>query len=263
MTTRAPTLAELQAEFQDAILSGGEDILRLIPANTRTGNEVLFGVYRHAYVARLQEVVANAYPLLRQYMGDAEFSNMSRHYVAEYPSRTPNARWYAGAVPELLGRASFVGRPELRELAMIERELDLAFDAPDGPLLDINGLAAFPPETWGDLVFVPHPSTALLSLETNAFELWLALKNEGDVPRAQSLAEPPQTYLVWRRASTPAIRRLEGEERILWLELTRGKTFSALAEIAATLDEPETAALRVAQHLNGWLSAGLLSAAMT
>jgi hypothetical protein len=33
--------------------------------------------------------------------------------------------------------------------------------------------------------------------------------------------------------------------------------------MAATFDDPETAALRVAQHLHGWLSTGLLTEVVT
>ena len=55
----APTLAELQDRFQAAVIAGDDDILALIPGNSRTTNDVLLGVYRHAYVARLVEVVAS------------------------------------------------------------------------------------------------------------------------------------------------------------------------------------------------------------
>jgi hypothetical protein len=258
MQHEAPSLAELQRRFQAAIVDGSDDMLALIPANSRTTNTVLLGVYRHAYVARLVEVLRGAYPLLARYMGDFAFEAMARSYVALYPSRYPNARWYASDVPELLAREEFAHAPVLREIALIERQLDLAFDAVDAPVLDLAALAAFPPEAWGGLIFDPHPSAALLTLGSNAFEIWQHLKNEDPAPDALILPAP-QTYLVWRREGVPSIRRLEGEERMLWIEAERGKTFGGLAEMAATFDAPDTAALRVAQYLHGWLTAGLLS----
>lgn len=259
MPHEAPSLAELQRRFQAAIVDGSDDVLALIPANSRTSNAVLLGVYRHAYAARLVEVVRGAYPLLAQYLGDVAFEAMARRYVALYPSRHTNARWFASDVPELLGH-EFAASPELCDIALIERQLDLAFDAVDAPVLDLATLAAHPPEAWGGLVFVPHPSAALLTLGTNAFEIWLALKNEEAAPDAVFLSAP-QTYLVWRREGVPSIRRLEDEERMLWIEAERGKPFGGLAEMAAIFAEPDTAALRVAQYLNGWLAAGLLSEA--
>jgi hypothetical protein len=72
-----------------------------------------------------------------------------------------------------------------------------------------------------------------------------------------------QSFLVWRWDGVPNVRRVAAEERMLWIESGRGATFGGLAELAATYDAPDEAALRVAQYLNGWLSAGLLSEAMT
>lgn len=262
MTRDAPSLAELQARFQAAVVDGSDDVLALIPPNSRTSNDVLLGVYRHAYVARLVDVVRSAFPLLARHMGDEAFEAMARRYVALCPSRHANARWYAGAVPDLLARDEFSDKLELCEIALLERQLDLAFDAADAPVLELAALAALPPETWGDLVFVPHPSAALLTFETNAFDIWVALKNHEAPPQATVHSEA-QAFLVWRRDSMPTVRRLMAEENMLWREAARGKPFGGLAEMAATFDDPSTAAVRVAQYLNGWLAAGLISKAVT
>lgn len=256
------SLAELQARFQAAVVDGADDVLALIPPNSRTSSAVLFGVYRHAYVARLVEVVRNAYPILVQHMGEEAFDAMARGYVAAYPSRHANARWYGSDVPDFLAREAFAGTPELREIALLERQLDLAFDAVDAPVLDLAALAAFPPETWGGLTFRPHPSAQLLTFETNAFDLWAALKN-GEAPPPSTPHPEPVPLLVWRRDGMPSVRRLAAEESMLWREAVRGKPFAGLAEMAAMYDDAETAAVRVAQYLHGWLTAGLISEAMT
>jgi len=259
MAHNPPSLAEVQSRFQSALIDGADDILRLIPPNSRTTNEVLFGVYRHAYVARLIEVVRGAYPLLARYMGDERFAEMASRYVARYPSRHANARWFASDVPEMLAGDDFAAEPELREIALIEKQLDAAFDAPDGTVLDLAALALHPPDAWDDLVFVPHPSAASLTLRTNAFDIWLALNN-GDMPPPARISPEAQTFLVWRQEGVSRIRVLGPEERMLWSEAARGKPFGGLAEMAATFDDPGTAALRVAQYLHGWLAAGLLCA---
>jgi hypothetical protein len=261
MAGRPPTLAEVQSLFQAAVVDGADDVLGLIPANSRTSRDVLFGVYRHAYVARLVEVVQNNYPMLAAYMGDAAFKDMARAYVTLYPSRHANARWYASDVPNLLERPEYPSAPHLREIALIERQLDLAFDAADGAVLDLAALGRHPPETWGGLVLHPHPSAAVLALATNAFDIWAALKNDAVAPVAVRLADP-QSLLVWRRDGVATSRVLGPEERMLWIEAARGTSFGGLAEMAAVFDDPEMAALRVAQYLQGWLVSGLLSDAV-
>lgn len=262
MRSDGPPLAELQRRFQAAMIEGTDDVLALIPPNSRTSSAVLLGVYRHAYVARLIEMVRTAYPMLARHMGEAAFERVARQYVALFPSRHTNARWYASDVPELLAREVFRAAPELREIALLERQLDLAFDAADASVLDLSALAARPPETWGRLVFVPHPSAALLTFRTNAFDIWCALKDEVAPPSPAMLTEP-RAFLVWRRDGMPTVRGFDAEEEKLWCEAASGKPFGGLAEMAATFDAPDTAAVRVAQYLQGWLSAGLISAAMT
>jgi hypothetical protein len=262
MGHKPPSLAEVQSRFQAALIDGRDDVLGLIPPNSRTTNAVLFGVYRHAYVARLVEILRGAHPLLARYMGDEGFEQMANSYVARYPSRHANARWYASDVPDLLLREPFASERELREIALIEQQLDFAFDAADGAVLDLSALSAHAPETWGGLAFVPHPSAATLTLGTNAFEIWLALRNEDEPPRAEIRSEA-QIFLVWRQGGVPRIRGLGVEERMLWIEASRGRPFAVLAELAAMYGEPDTAAMRVASYLAGWLGAGLISEAVT
>ncbi len=223
----------------------------------------MFGVYRHAYRARLAEVLRGAFPLLAQYMGDEAFAVLAARYVADYPSHHANARWYASSLPNLLGMVPWNDeQPVLKELATIEWELDLAFDAADAPVLDLAALASLPPEAWAHVSFIPHPSASLLSFATNAFEVWLALKNETEIPRPE-LFDEPRHFLIWRQDNVPKIRTLGAEEYMLWVEAARGKPFGGLAEMAATYDDPGSAAVRVAQYFQGWLSAGLLSEAVT
>jgi hypothetical protein len=91
----APTLAELQSAFQRAVISGDDDIMNSILDNSRTNRAVLFGVYRHAYVSRLIDIVRNDHRLLHAYLGDEAFSKIARAYIAARPSHTQNGRWFS------------------------------------------------------------------------------------------------------------------------------------------------------------------------
>jgi hypothetical protein len=258
---RGPTLAELQDLFQEAIVAGEDALLALIPDNSRTTRDVLLGVYRHAYAARLVEVAGGDYPRLKTYMGAADFEEMVRGYVALCPSRHANVRWFARRLPDYLSSAApYADRPVLRELASIERALNDAFDAVDASVLGIEDLARRPPERWGDLTFSPHPSVTRLNLSTNVFAIWLALKNGKDAPPAVPLVKR-ERLVVWRNDVTPAARTLLAEEAMMWDEAANGVRFSILCELAATYADPDGAALRVAQYLQGWIGAGMLSRA--
>lgn len=259
--TQVPTLAEIQAGFQAAVMAGDDSILSYIPANSRTTRDVLLGVYRHAYVGRLVDVMANDCEHLAQWFGDDAFRQMARAYVAAHPSRHSNVRWFSRRLPEFLAAHPVYGKhAELAELARLERALGDAFDAPDAPVLSSADLARHPPERWGELTFKPHPSAARLDFSSNAFEIWCALKDEAQPPSAKARREP-ERLLVWRQDVTPRVRALGAEESMMWDETARGLTFAALCEMVATFDDPDNAALRAATYLNGWIVSGLLTAA--
>jgi hypothetical protein len=124
----------------------------------------------------------------------------------------------------------------------------------------LGDLARHAPERWADFRFTPHPSAERLDLSTNAFDMWLALK-EADVPPEAARLSDRARLIVWRQDVTPTVRALGAEEAMMWDEAARGVRFSILCELAATYADPDGAALRAAQYLQGWIAAGLLSEA--
>lgn len=259
--SKTPTLSEMQAAFQRAVMHGDDAVLDEVLDNSRTDRNVLFGVYRHAYVARLVEVVKGDHPLLHVYAGDEAFDQLARAYVAARPSRNQNARWFSHRLPDFIAETR-PGEPHLAELATLERALNDAFDALEREPLTLPDLAVVPPENWSDLVFEPHPSAQRLPFTTNAHALWLALKNEETPPPVEAYAQP-ENVMVWRHETTPKVRRMSGEEAMMWNEAVNGVPFGRLCELIAVYDDPESAPLRAAQHLQGWIVSGLLAKAPT
>lgn len=260
-TSGKPTLRELQDAFQKAVIDGDAAILDAIPANSRTSNDVLFGVYRHAYVARLVQVVGSDYERLAAYMGDEAFAGMARDYVGANPSNTPNARWFSHRLPEYLASTEpYSTKRELAEIAALERALADAFDAADAEAVTIEALRSMPPELWAELTFALHPSARRLDHSTDAHALWQALNAGEELPQVENSGGVIR-LIVWRQDSTAKVRVLGAEEAMLLDEVGKGAAFGALCELAAYFDDSGTAALRAAQALQGWLSAGLIASA--
>jgi hypothetical protein len=252
-TSASLTLEELQALFQEAILKHDDRVLGLLLDNSRTTRSTLFGVYQHGYVARLVEILGNDYEDLKAYLGDDVFDELARSYVSANPSRSQNARWFGSRMPEFLRQDDrYTSRPELSELAAIERALSNAF-------LTIEDLAAHKPEDWGRLKFAPHPSVTMLELNTNALDLWRAIKNQAGVPPVRMGLE--LRVVTWRQGTVPMIREMGAEEAMMWTEASRGVRFEALCEMVAAFDDPDGAALRAAGYLQGWLATEMLTSA--
>ena len=255
----APTLRELQSQLQAAIITGDETVLTTLLDNSRTSRHTLLAVYQNAYTGRLVEILANDYPLLQDYLGAAEFSALARGYIAQHPSRTQNARWFGCAFPEYVeGQDVGVRHPQLAELAAIEKAVADAFDSADDKPISLADVASIAPEDWPRLVFTPHPSSVMLPLRTNAFDVWRALK-DGEPPEPATQLSQDIVIAVWRKGSTPRARALGAEEAMMWIEAGRGVCFEVLCEMLATYDDPDTAPARAAGYLQAWLGDDMLA----
>jgi hypothetical protein len=249
----------LQDEFQRGIMSGDDTVLGNILDSPKEKREVLFGVYRYAYVSRLVEALRNDHTHLHGYLGDDMFDEMGAAYVSAKPSHHPNMRWFSQGLPEFLKTTEpYSDHPVVGDLAAFEKALNDAFDAADGSVIGIEDVAAFPPEFWNGLRFQAHPTASRLDLATNAVGIWKALKDEQTPPDAVVLEEPNR-LLVWRQGVTPMFRELPAEEAMMWDEASGGIPFGVLCSMLATFADPDSAAARGAGYLHGWVTSGLLT----
>jgi hypothetical protein len=221
---------------------------------------VLLGVYRHAYLQRLIEFVENDHELLHAYLGDQAFREMAKAYASAHPSHNRNGRYFCVHLPQFLRAVEpYKSKPQLSELAALEKALNDAFDAADAPRLTLAGVK-INPEDWPRLSFESHPSAQRLDCSTNAPDIWLSLKDKREPPQVRELAEPSH-ILVWRE-DIPKFRLLGAEEAMMWDEAARSTNFSTLCGLVATFGGLNGAENRAAGYLQGWINSSLLSEAI-
>ena len=253
------SLATLQERFQRGLLQGDDNILSDITDSPRETKDALFDVYRNAYGARLAEIVQHDFEQLSAYLGDEAFAPVARAYVDATPSHHANARWYSRALPDFLKTAApWCEAPELADLASLERALGEAFDAADDPVLTLEALATVPPSDWASLQFRPHPSVARVDLRTNAASIWVALHEKGTPPTVERCATPVR-LIVWRQDLVPKFRDVSEEEAMMWHEAAAGVPFGVLCEMLSFRSDPDSAPLRAATLLQGWIASGMVS----
>jgi hypothetical protein len=118
------SLKELQEEFQRGILAGDDTILAEVNDSAKEDRNVLFGVYRHADVARLAEIVGEDYEQVHAYLGDQAFARLVKAYIAAHPSDQRNARWFGRHLPTFVAKLeAYAKHPEVAELATLEKAL--------------------------------------------------------------------------------------------------------------------------------------------
>jgi hypothetical protein len=257
------SLKELQDSFQRGILAGDDGILAEVKDSAKERRNVLFGVYRNAYVARLAEILGDDYEQLHAYLGDRAFAQLVKAYIAANPSDQRSARWFGRHLPAFVReRGAYAKHPEVAEIAELEKALADVFDGPDAEPLGIDTLAAIDPEDWPRLVFAPHPAAIRLTVKTNAADIWTALKSDTAPPKPEHLLEP-QAILVWRQDFMARFRPLSPEEAMMWDEAAKGVRFGVLCEMVATFAGEDEAELRAATYLKGWVDTGSLAGCRT
>ncbi len=208
---------------------------------------------------KLTEFIANDHPKLKCYMGESNFISLANAYISLHHSTQPNARWYSRHLADFLRKSPIYARkPELAELADLERSLTEAFAAADTPAVTMSALAALDPDQCGTMVFDISPSVRRFKVRTNVTSLWASLRCD-ELPPHPSKLDADQEILVWRQGTSSRFRMLGNEEAMALDAAQEGVSFAVICEMIATMDDPETAAVRAATYLRGWIEAEIIA----
>lgn len=187
-------------------------------------------------LASLTDFLSQDYPRLRRYVGETAFNAMARHCLAA--TDAPGLRVLSMHLPDFLALTKpFSRRPEIADLARLERAFQAALNAPEATV--IRSVALLPRH----IEF--HPSVQRLQVRTNATSIWSAL-TAGELPPSPASLELPQELLVWRQGLASRFRMLGREEAVAIDAAARGETMK--------LDQFSEGFLR------GWLEAEIVSA---
>ncbi|MGH6854280.1 MAG: HvfC/BufC family peptide modification chaperone [Aestuariivirga sp.] len=207
----------------------------------------------------LTHFLANDHPKLKCYMGETKFTALAHAYIAKHRSGNPNARWYSHHLADFLrANPAYSRKPELGELAELERALNEAFDSIDAAVVTMNELAALDPAQFGAMGFDISPSVRRFKVRTNVTSLWASLRCD-ELPPHPIMLDADQEILVWRQGSASRFRMLGAEEAMALDAAQDGISFAVICEMIAAMDAPDTAAVRAATFLRGWIETEIIS----
>lgn len=246
-------LLDIQRDFQDYILS--DDAPGAIAASVRgqygLKADARLAIYHRAYRIRLKQALCESYDKTWTFVGDDMFAGLADSYIAAYPSRHPNLRWFGGGFAAHAA-TELAEYPFIAELARLEWALGLAFDAEDAAPLSASDMSVIPPEDWGDLRFGLQPSVRILEMRWNAVALWQALGKDEEPPEAEESAAAAH-WLVWRSGDQPHFRSLPAAEAQALRHIEGGATFGEVCDAVG-----EEGMLALAGYLQHWLAQGIL-----
>lgn len=243
------------ARFGAGLLQPGAEPLELFQGSPeRAGPR--FALYRGNLSANWERSLGNAYPVLRQLVGEEFFLGLAREYGRRHGAASGNLNAFGDRFAEFLaGFPPAAAYPYFPDVARLEWAVHTAFYSADSAALSAADLACLGADTLEQAPVRLRPGHALLASAWAIADLWHAHQSPPAGPLPQDLASPCLA-LVYRPAWRVQVRQAgPGEGAALGL-LAGGATLAGALEAGLDADpdfDPGAA-------LQAWLAQGLLTA---
>ena len=227
-----PALSDDLSDFARVIVHGGQPSQQISANYPHYTVEAAIGVYRNNYRGNLHDALAGAYPVIEQLVGKDFFRQLTRQYIAQYPSCSGNLHHYGA---EMAGFATVFeparGLPYLPDIAALEWASHRAWFADDAAALDFDKLARLVPGQYSDLILQIHPACRLVCSRYPIAAIWHAHQPGANRDFHIDLDSGPSFVLVNRRQDVVEVSEL-AEAEAAWLrEIQAGLS---LGEATAT-----------------------------
>jgi len=213
-------------------------------------------IYADAYFYRLLDCLKEDFPATLAVVGQQEFEDLIRSYLAEYPPTEPSIFFAGRNLADFLAIHHLSDRwPFLAELARLERTLIEVFHDPDAPALSASQVHEIAPADWPTLSLRTHPALRMLDCEWRVNDVLRAVET------ATEWREPepgPVFLLVWRQGTQVYYRELELPERAALEVTSRGADFATVCEAFTSWFDGEDPTTAINGILTRWLVDGLL-----
>jgi uncharacterized protein (UPF0276 family) len=248
------TLARHQQAFADGLFDPALAPQATAPLAPHAQLEHRFALYRGNLSATWHKVLAAAYPVIAQLVGEPFFEALSKAYGRAHPSDSGDLnRFGAHFAAFLAGFPHVAELPYLPDMATLEWTLHRAHYAPDAPAATAETLAAMAPEAFEQCAPGLHPACTPLALPSNVVVLWQAHQQDGP-PFPQDMAVPAYCVVTrprWKTAVTP----LPAASHAALAVLRDGGSFGEALDAAFDADDD----FDMAGQLQCWLAAGALN----
>jgi hypothetical protein len=247
------TLAELQRDFHLWLVSASATAASRLGKDTSAG----LAVYQNNYRAQLIGSLEAAFPQTRAWMGEEAFLYAAVKHIDQFPPHAWTLDAYADDFGDTL-RLQFPHNPDIHELAWIESALSAAFVAPDAQALAPAELANI---DWDRARLVLTPSLLTLPATTNAARLYWAMKEGGERPEGEMLADP-SALIVWRRGYVSCLRTVDTLEHEALVQVQANGSFGALCETLVERLGEDAGVAKAGALLANWIGSELVTGAV-
>lgn len=246
-------LVRLQARFAAGLLTAGDNPTALFRGDpSLTARR--FALYRGNLTANWDKCLGNAYPVLRQLVGEEFFRALAREFGRARPFAEGDLNRLGDGLASFLEHfAPVADYPYFPGIARLEWLLHRAHYAADAAALDLSALTSMDAETIDTLPLRLREGCALLRSPWDVVGIWRAHQTDGP-PWPEDIAQPSYC-LVCRPAWRAEVMLLSLGEHAALQALASGAALGAALEAAIDADP----GLDPAEVLPRWLHAGIFS----
>ena len=207
-------------------------------------------IYANMYFWRIHDAIQEDYPAVFAVIGKENWNNLMTDYLLRYPSDTPFLQYAGKHLPAFLRESHLLARwPYLYDLAVLEWERTMLFEAADSPYIMMQDLQKLPPEDWPTLRLKFVAAFKTVELNWRIDSVWR------QVEAKETLVAPSHercALKIWRKDFVVYHQEMSPEENEAIQMVRYERPFKEICERVGD-------AKRAAHFLAGWVEQGLIA----
>lgn len=234
-------LHEIQTAFAISIRDGNTLAVASGIVADRPGAGNRLQIYQNHFTLTLIETLRSTYPVTCRLVGHDFFAQVARAYMRTSPPTGPCLFEYGGGFPQYIGSL-----PEtrslvyLRDVCRLEWAINVAFHAPDVPVLQALAFADIPVAQYIDVGLAFHPSVRLVASAFPIDRIWQVNQSETEDIEPVDLRQGGACLLVHRQ-----------QDDVGWLKLSRCEfAFLRTLTLGGSLGNAHAVALKLGGNVD-------------
>jgi uncharacterized protein (UPF0276 family) len=245
-------LAMQQQTFASALFDPSTQEAAL--AMFKDASEARFALYRGNLTASWDKVLSQAYPVVRELVGEEFFGALTRAYGLAWPSDNADLNRFGGHFATFLaGFPHVADLPYLPDMARLEWIVHRTHYAPDAPAVQAAQLGALSPGELETAHATLHPACTLFASPWAVVPLWLAHQGESGVAFPQEM-QAASHALVARPCWKTMLEAIDPAAHAALAALAGGATMGTALDAAFDANEN----FDIAGHLKQWMELAVL-----
>lgn len=205
-------LRDLQNQFSTELLNKQPTPIQDVIEQRGFQAAQRLNIYRNNINATLIESLQNIYPVSCTLVGEDFFRSMAHSYVGANTPETGDLREYGEHLAAYMQSMPALEKlPYMPDIARIDWACHVSFHAQSLPVLTVNKLGEFSPDSYEQLKFKLHPAIIPINSKFPIFDIWEFAVLNDPASVVPNLDANGQSILVYRKDNAVKVAHIDLE----------------------------------------------------